>query len=260
MNTFSNRQTDSKSTEQPQSASTNTPIISLSISNQSNSATSNTSNLSTQTSIISTHPNDDSNISRNETTTTNSDSEPSKSISTPLCDVSIQKSEVSAQQDDVLEELKKIEKEDASGNVIFSQVVKSSGLIVSTDCRWSSPHNGDEATVTVIDIVHGKVIEVEHLMRCRDHILKEDMRKCEKEEFEEKSFQISGQQVTLRNKKRNFHGTSKKMEGVGVKRCFQRFSFFIVFKFFKLYSLKISFFSQILPGSYHFQTMFKNQD
>ena len=128
---------------------------------------------------------------------------------------------------DIVKEVNIIEEKDGSGQILFSKMELKSGLIVSVDCRWSSPHNGEEATVSVIDVVSGKVVEVEHLMRCREHKEKQEIEKCEKEDFEQKLFQMSEKDfVTLRRKKRSFHGTSKKMEGVGVKRCFHRFKLF----------------------------------
>ena len=101
-------------------------------------------------------------------------------------------------------------------------VASPNGCTVSFDARWSHRRNARESTTSAIDLITKKIVEVEHIEMCEKAHNEIEKKKCAEDEFEELCIEINGKSHKFMKRKRNFHGTSKAMEGVAVAEICKR--------------------------------------
>lgn len=114
-------------------------------------------------------------------------------------------------------------KQDLAKQRIAASLASPQGSNLSFDGRWSHRRNAREGTVSAIDLEIKKIIDVQHIEMCSKlHKDDEEEKKCSDNNFQEITLEINKKKVIFNKRTRNYHGTSKSMEGFGVSQICKR--------------------------------------
>lgn len=125
-------------------------------------------------------------------------------------------------EDKVEYAIEKILQKDLAERRKQALLLSPNGCTMSFDARWSHRRNARESTTSAIDLHTKKIVEVEHIEMCEKMHSELEKKNCKEDEFEEITLDINGETVKYKRRKRNFHGTSKSMEGIAVGEICRR--------------------------------------